>query len=129
MPWTNYSVTSTFETIESIRNTSAVVWSCGFCTRAIQIAHRFDFSPQLATGGVVEPIRCDASKIVLPWTNHSVPIYLRQYKALVTPLKLYGDVFTMQQPFKLPIGLIFRHVSTGGAVEPLRCDACRVVLP
>ena len=28
-----------------------------------------------------------------------------------------------------PVGLIFGHFATGGVVEALRCDACRLVLP
>ena len=55
---------------------------------------------------------------------------LKAYKDLGTPLQLYGHVLvTVRQPFKLPIGLIFAHLSRGGVDEPLWCDTCRVVLP
>ena len=35
----------------------------------------------------------------------------------------------VRQPFKLPIGLLFDHLATGGVIEPLQCDACKVVMP
>ena len=55
---------------------------------------------------------------------------LKVYKAVVgTHLPLFGHVVTERQPFKLPIGLILSHLTTGGVDEPLWCDACRVLLP
>ena len=54
---------------------------------------------------------------------------LKAYKAFITPLQLYGHVVTARQLFKLPMGLIFGHFTIGGVVEPLRSDACRVVMP
>ena len=54
---------------------------------------------------------------------------LKAYKAVGTPMQLYSHVVTAQQPFKLPTRLIFGHLATGGVVEPLWCDPCRVVMP
>ena len=51
---------------------------------------------------------------------------LKAYKAIGTPLQLYGNVVIAQQPFRLPIGIVFGHLATGGVVEPLWCDASRV---
>jgi hypothetical protein len=52
---------------------------------------------------------------------------LKAYKELGTPLQLYGHVVTVRHTFKLPIGMIFGHLATGGVVEePLRCDSCRI---
>ena len=54
---------------------------------------------------------------------------LKEYKALGTPLQLYGHVVTVLHPFKLPNGLTFGYMAIGGVVESLRRDACRVVMP
>ena len=42
-PWTNHSFVLPLKSVYKIRNTSAVVWSCGYCVTAIQVAHQFDF--------------------------------------------------------------------------------------
>ena len=44
-------------------------------------------------------------------------------------MQLYGHVFTVGQPFKLPTCLMFGNLATGGVVEPLWCDASGVVMP
>ena len=54
---------------------------------------------------------------------------LKAYKALGKPLQLYGHVVTVLQTFKLPVSVVFGHLSTGGVVEPLWCDASRVFIP
>ena len=54
---------------------------------------------------------------------------LKACKAIRTPPPLYVNVVIAGQPFKLPIGLLFDHVATGGVVDPLWCDASRVVMP
>ena len=48
--------------------------------------------------------------------GQSTQVYglFKAYKALGTPLQLYGHVVTVRQPFKLPIGMIFGHLATGG---------------
>ena len=66
MPLTNHSVVLPFESIKSIRNTSAVVWSCGYCATAFQVAHRLSFSWPFGHRGVMEPLRCDTCRVVMP---------------------------------------------------------------
>ena len=59
--WIGHSVALPFLSIQSIRNTSVVVWSCGYCVTAIQVAQRFSFWPLCHMVSFVEPLRCDAS--------------------------------------------------------------------
>ena len=55
---------------------------------------------------------------------------MKAYKALGTPLHLYGHVVIAQQQLKLTIGLDFGHfLVTEGVVGPLRSDDSRVVMP
>ena len=68
----------------------------------------------------------------LPCLRPAIQLYcpLKAYKALGTPLQLYGHVVTVRQEFKfLPIDTVFGHLATGGVVGPLWCDACRVAMP
>ena len=53
LPLTNHLFALSFDNIRSIRNTSAVVRSCGYCMAAIQVALRFNFLPPGAAGDVV----------------------------------------------------------------------------
>jgi hypothetical protein len=48
---------------------------------------------------------------------------------LGTPLQLYSHVAIARQPFKVPNGLVFGHLATGGVVGPLWPDARKVVMP
>ena len=55
---------------------------------------------------------------------------LKSYKALGTPLQLYGNGVIAQQPFKLLIISIVGHLGTvSNVVGPLQCDASSVVMP
>ena len=60
-----------------------------------------------ATWGVVGPLWCDASRVVMPRPTTHLHCPLKAHKALGTPLQFYGHVITVRQPFKLPTGLIF----------------------
>ena len=77
----------------------------------MQVVHRIGFG-SLATGGVVEPLRCDVSCIA----------HLEPHKALGTPLQLYSNVVISQQPFKLPIISVIGHLATG----PGDCGAIKI---
>ena len=103
----------------------------GFHATANHVAHQFNLWPYITTLGVVvvEPLRCDASRIVLSRLITHMHCTLKAYKAIGTPLWLYGNVVVVGgQPFGLPIVSIFAHLVKGGVVGPLRCDACRIVL-
>ena len=80
--------------------------------------------------GVVEPLWCDLAKSSFHGQKTLLHCPLKSNKEIGTPLQVFGNVVTARQPFKFPIGLILGHfLATGDVVEPLWCDACRVVMP
>ena len=71
--------------------------------------------------------------ILVEWSclRPTTPLHLplKAHKSLGTHVQLYNNVVIAQQPFKFPIDSICCHLATGGVVEPLECDACRVIMP
>ena len=80
----------------------------------------------LATGGVILSyygVMLVEQSCLGPITHLHCP--LKAYKALATPVELYGNVVTARQPFKLPIGSIFGCLASWGVMWSY-CDVMLV---
>ena len=99
---------------------SAVIWSCGYCTTAVLVTHRFGFW------------LCDYGMIIVQQSCHGPTTHLHcplnAYKASEKSLQLYGQWVIAREPFKWSTGSIFGYGARWGVVEQILCDACRLFL-
>ena len=89
LPWTNHPCcVLPFDNIESIRNNSPVVWSCGYCVAAIHVAFLFDFWVWGRRGVLFGRYSVIHVEECFHWPSTHSDCPLITYKAFKTPLQL-----------------------------------------
>ena len=78
----------------------------------------------------MEPLQCDACRVVMPWTNHSFSLPFESIESIRNTSESCGYCMTaIQDTHRSDFLWTFDHRGRGGVVGPLRYGASRVVMP